>query len=219
MPYLLDISVSTSDISSNLELLDCFEISAKMLYTFAHDEKTKPQLGTVDFSNKYLIISLYLFRHSIELGIKALIEAITTESFYHHDIEEIWNEIPKVYKLFLSGNGKLGNAINVLKKYQILNDEQLFRYHIDQNENSLKKLPVISNPDYETLLAFVERIQQACRCCFHIRKKGPLNRDAWLPYLQDYDLLLMKEPPCKARVVSQLIQWASKNGSSRFCVE
>ena len=76
---ILDVSATTSGLEEHFDLLSCFLRSAITLHATACDgiaSNNKSSLGKVtnDVWNEHLITAFYLFRHSFELAIKALIK-------------------------------------------------------------------------------------------------------------------------------------------------
>lgn len=176
MGYLWDISATTNQIENHFDLLSCFLNSASILPAIAADEQKNPNSTvTKEMSNGHLIIAFYLFRHSLELALKALANELNRKDIRHHNIKEMWNDLPPSYRSVLSE--KMEKALVVLEKYSVLKDEQLFRYHVDKGGLTLKSFSTIENEDFDALSSAAYEVRHAYLCCIHLNKSLPPEND------------------------------------------
>lgn len=203
MKFVLDIAATPNKINGHLDLLCCFQHSALSLYGAAKEQQQEINNGEViiESSNfnsvdEYLVIALYLFRHAIELAVKALLEAITFEEMTGHNIKNLYQKLPKVYKHILSEFGNINGVFEILTKFDILEDEQLFRYHVDKRKKYLNQVEKITNKDCDALNNAIQYLRYACEHCFNTKYKGdPANMSPYLNCLEEYDLILIKNIP------------------------
>lgn len=164
MKELFTVSAITSEMQNHFDVLECFLHSATELYAVAVDGINKNSDGSIgmmsnEFWNQNLVTSFFLFRHAIELGVKALIKEVSSSDVNGHDIQKLWEKNIPNYRAVLVA--EISKAFSVLKKFNVLNDAQLFRYHNDKGGNRLKDLPAIENDDFNALSDLAWKIRQA----------------------------------------------------------
>jgi len=125
-----------------------------------------------DFWNEHFITAFFLFRHTLELAIKALIKEIHRRDVHGHNLKLIWEKYIPNYKNVLPE--KINKAFAVLAKYNVLEDAQLFRYHVDNNGIKLNDMPPIEYDDFDAISDAAWTIRQAALECIHIKKGFPI---------------------------------------------
>jgi hypothetical protein len=177
MSPILEFSATTNTLKNHFDVLSCFLESASTLRSIARDgiaANGEPQAGIPrnDFWNEHLITAFFLLRHAIELAVKALIKEIKNEDINGHNIKKLWEEnIPNHQNMLPE---KIKEAFDVLAKYNILKDEQLFRYHADNSGNKLNAMQPIPNDDFDALEIAAWAIRQKTLEYIHLREDLPL---------------------------------------------
>jgi hypothetical protein len=89
MTSLIDVSASTTELQDHFDMLACFLKSATALHAVACDGMVGRGIGqpTQEHWNEhFIIIAFFLFRHALELAVKALVEELTGNEIHGHDI-------------------------------------------------------------------------------------------------------------------------------------
>ncbi|WP_126322243.1 hypothetical protein [Candidatus Rickettsiella viridis] len=175
MKSLINISASTGELQDHFDLLSCFLNSASMVRGMACDGITRNNsIGSPmpEFWNQHFITVFYLFRHALELAVKALIKEVTGHDVVGHNIQKMWEEnIPNYQNVIPE---QINKTFTVLAKYHLLNDAQLFRYHADKGGVKLKDMPLIHSDDFDTISGAAWAIRQLVLECIHIKKDLPI---------------------------------------------
>ena len=174
---MLEISATTNELKNNFDILSCFLRSATTLHAVACDGiagNNKNPIGAVtnEVWNDHFITAFFLFRHAIEVAIKALIKEIKNLDIHGHNIKKIWEENIPDYQNVLPE--EINKAFIVLAKFNILEDAQLFRYHVDKGGVTLKSMQPIKNDDFDALSGAAWAIRQIILECIHVRKRLPV---------------------------------------------
>ncbi len=178
MKSILEISAATNDLKSHFDVLSCFLHSATTLHAAACDgiaSNEKNFIGTVtdDLWNKHFITAFFLFRHTIEIAIKALIKEINNFDAHGHNIKRLWEEnIPNHQNVLPD---EINKAFSVLEKYHILENAQLFRYHVDKGGVTLRSMQPIKSEDFDALSSVAWAIRHTILECTHARKGLPVK--------------------------------------------
>lgn len=172
-----NFSAITSDMKDHFNVLNCFLNSAIELRRAASNGFIQESEGSISgevnhFWNHHLVTSFFLFRHVIELGMKALIKEVTGKDVHGHDIEKLWKENIPTHETELSA--EISKAFSVLKKFNVLNDAQLFRYHSDKSGKKLKDLPAIESDDFDALIGLAWKIRDAVLEVIDAKKDYPI---------------------------------------------
>ena len=177
MNQMLEVSATTDDLKSHFDVLSCFLRSATTLHAVACDgiannKNSSMSSVTNDVWNGHFITSFFLFRHTLELAIKALVKEIKSVDIHGHNIKKMWEENVPDYKNVLPE--VINKAFAVLAKYHILEDAQLFRYHVDKSGATLSSMQPIKNEDFDALSGAAWAIRQTILECIHVKKGFPL---------------------------------------------
>lgn len=155
------------NIHDNFDTLMCFLESANSLRALAYDGigiNASNNLGkpTNDYWYEHLFTAFYLYRHAIELALKALIKSICKKNIFGHDLEKIWDTIPLEEKNKFDAEflKEINEVFHILSEFNVLKDEQLFRYH-NNKSISINKLRNIKYRDFEILYGGAYSIRQA----------------------------------------------------------
>lgn len=170
MKNLIEVSATTDEFKDHLDVLMCFLNSASALFGIACDGYAGKNCEC--FWNYHFVTAFFLFRHSIELAIKALIKEIKNIDVRGHNIKKMWEEHIPDYQNVLPNEIK--KAFEVLEKYNILEDAQLFRYHTDKTGTRLENMPSIKNEDFDALQHAAWSIRQTVLECIHVKKGLPI---------------------------------------------
>lgn len=130
--------------------------------TLAANVKFNKNFNLEDFLNMQLLPAFYLMRHAIELEIKCLNSILNPNSSkkYGHGISKIWIDIGD--KLHPQSVGKIESALDILGKYLILDNEELFRYDCDnQGVKKLTQLDLPTDSDFDLLRIGFEELRMA----------------------------------------------------------
>lgn len=156
-----------NNIHEHFDTLMCFLESAGSLQALAYDGININQINSIgkptnDTWHKHLFTAFYLYRHATELALKALVKSIHEKDVIGHDLEKIWDEISLEEKNKFSADfiNKINNAFKILGEFDVLKNEQLFRYH-NNKSISMNVLRSINYTDFETLCGCVNSIRQA----------------------------------------------------------
>jgi hypothetical protein len=157
-------------------MLSCFLKGATALHAVACDgmvgkDKNIGQ-ATSEYWNEHFVTAFFLFRHALELSIKALVKEITAVDIRGHDIKKMWEDNIPDYRNVIPE--KINKAFAVLAKFHVLNDAQLFRYHADKSGIKLKNMPLIQNNDFDAISDAAWAIRQLILECIHIKKGLPI---------------------------------------------
>ena len=157
--FLSTITATTHELKEHTDILSCFLYSAQTLRSIGYDKACRGEVGGMNFGyNENLITSFFLYRHAIELAIKALIKKVQHIYVGGHNIKKLWeNYVPNHQDIFPL---TISKAFQVLEKFGVLKDAQLFRYHADISGERLESLPQIKNEDFEALYAAACDIEQ-----------------------------------------------------------
>src|SRR5262245_50179473 len=119
----LQIDVLTDVPTDNLgdchNLMDCYLNAALALHESMYDglKLTKGGGCTREYSNHCFIMSVYLLRHAIELGIKQLITQTKQLPANSHNIKFLWDKLSETREVQINPE-----VFNILSKYGILED-------------------------------------------------------------------------------------------------
>lgn len=121
----------------------------------------------------YYITAFFLYRHTLELGIKTLIKyEADIDVIKSHNIKALWEKVPNCDTLIPE---IMQRAFDVLEKHNILKDEQLFRYHLDLRKNRLQDMLPIEQKSFEALDQAAWSVYNEICICEHIKKGFPLR--------------------------------------------
>lgn len=175
MKPMIEISAGTNKLQNHMDMLSCFLNSATTLYAFACEgiANSTGKIGhaTLEYWNDHLVTAFFLFRHAFELSIKALIKEKTGNDAHGHNIKELWESISEYQNVIPE---KISKAFTVLEKRHVLNDAQLFRYHVDKKCVELKDMPPIQNGDFDAISDATLAIRQLLLEHIHVRKCLPI---------------------------------------------
>ncbi len=171
MKYPFNFSVEMAGKSDFRILAEDFEYSASVLY--AHScgglSKTTSMGGlTPEFYKGNLIPTVVLYRHAVELIIKALLEEIDPgidSKDYSHDLQKAWKGCiteAKANYFSIDNDGKIEEMLKLLgeKESQLL-DNQRYRYPYkvdNKNKTYLKDQPPITTECIESLIGLYNKI-------------------------------------------------------------
>lgn len=168
MSEILAISVPTNNFKNHVDIFSCYINSADALHAIFYDALLSGNGG--DISKRHIITSVYLYRHSIELAIKALIKELKNEEVYGHNIKKLWED-------YILDNpqgilpDEIKKAFDVLEKYGVLENEELFRYPQSKNGVTLENILSIEITDLGILHAAAYSIRHLVLVSIH-QKKG-----------------------------------------------
>jgi hypothetical protein len=175
---MLMVSGNPNEVIDLWMLFNYYLNGAISIYYRAQEDLYKRNNGEIvlGVANEYgeIIIAFYSIRHALECAIKALIKELTGAEVIGHNIEKLWKQIPSYKKLAPEGEA-IDNGFNILKKYHMLNDAQLFRYHRDQHGFKLQDLPAITNDDFSTVVAAVYKVRDIFLEFVHVKQGFPLR--------------------------------------------
>lgn len=157
------MSLNQSEKLGDFFVADCFYKSADFLVNNILPEIRKNNekilgrrsLSTNDYWYRMLIPAFYLYRHTLELYMKKLASTLDME-VKGHDVHKIWKEISN--ELEISEISEVENAMGVLSKYEILEDEQLFRYETHNRGQRLSELSSIKEEDFNMLARACDKV-------------------------------------------------------------
>lgn len=139
--YFINLSAPMDEIDSFLKLAEIFHFSAEMLYAVSGDGLNNCQgMGlTPEFFNNNFVPTVYLYRHAIELIMKALLEEIEPEDIPEkHDLRFLWDRC----KATITKNGfsfvfldDIEKDLTWLEQKGVL-DDQLYRYPYSKKNKS-----------------------------------------------------------------------------------
>lgn len=140
----------------NLIWLIVFQ-SGEMLYAAAYDGITKNatrRIGfpTDEYFHGHFIVAFYNFRHAIELKMKQLALLLGITKRYGHKLSDLWDEVLKHAKI-TANETIVTEALLVLADYDVLQDEELFRYsQRNKSPNQLlQDYPAIQSDSFHLL--------------------------------------------------------------------
>ena len=171
------ISVTTDNLIDHFDVLSCFLHGATTLHAVACDGLAKNMSGSIgqmtnEFWNDDFITAFFLLRHALEVAIKALVKEVKGLDVNGHNIKKIWEENIPNHNSVLPD--EINKAFNVLDKYHLLKDAQLFRYYTDKSGVKLKDLPPLENEDFDALSGAAWAIRQLILEQVHIKKGLPV---------------------------------------------
>jgi hypothetical protein len=158
------IAVNVGMIKNIDDLINSFYDGTHMLYAAVHDGFTKDTLSPRENWIAALVPVFYLFRHVLELTIKSLIKEIGGGDISGHDIKTLWEKHlhnVKKHSFEIKTNEKINEAFEVLGKFHLLKDEELFRYFKHKNGRTMETLLSITTNDCEILISAIEEILRA----------------------------------------------------------
>lgn len=148
----------------NFNLASCFFHAGATLYAAAYDGITKNVRGgigcpTDEYFHGHFIVAFYNFRHALELIMKELAEALNV-SADGHNLGQLWKDL-RTHPQVNQEEAVISEALLVLTEYNILKDEQLFRYtqHKKSSIRPLKNYPAIATRSFESLSAAYQGIR------------------------------------------------------------
>lgn len=167
MKSIIEVSASTTELQDHFDMLSCFLKSATTLHAVACDGIVGRGIGqpTAEHWNEHFVTAFFLFRHALELCIKALVKEMSGVDVRGHDIKKMWEDNIPNYRNVIPE--KIDKAFAVLAKFHVLNDAQLFRYHADKSGIKLKNMPLIQNNDFDAIYDAAWTIRQLileCSC-------------------------------------------------------
>jgi hypothetical protein len=134
-------------MKTTFDIFICYLMSATHLHGQSI-EASNGKVVTSDVAAYYAITALYLYRHTLELGIKALLEKETGKKFTVHNIKSLWEKLPNYQD---RSTVEISEAFAVLGKYHILEDAQLFRYEVDKKGTQLQDVLPIEEKTFKIL--------------------------------------------------------------------
>ena len=163
--------IATDQLNAHFDMLSCYVGSAMSLHANVMDgiaDNLKNSNGklTNEILIEQIITAFYLSRHALELAIKALIKITTGNDEQGHNLEKLWEKIPKQNDVLKEIVKK---PFDILKKYDLLENEELFRYHINKRGIALKNL-IIERNDFDLLVDAIWSIRQIILECAHLQK-------------------------------------------------
>jgi hypothetical protein len=177
MKSIIEVSASTTELQDHFDMLSCFLKSATTLHAVACDGMVgrggNIEQPTPEYWNEHFVAAFFLFRHALELSIKALIKEATGVDVCGHDIKKMWETNIPDYRNVIPE--KINTAFAVLAKFHVLNDAQLFRYHADKDGIKLKNMPLIRNDDFDAISDAAWAIRQLILECIHVKKGLPIT--------------------------------------------
>lgn len=170
---MFQFSADVSKFEQFSDLVSCFLNSAEILKATACDGLVANGGGlpTEEYWSEHFVTAFFLLRHSLELVVKAYAQEVTGNEVRGHNIKAIWKGIPNSEKLIPE---RINQAFNLLAKYHLLEDAQLFRYHVDKKQVKLKDMPPIQPEDFELILDVVVSLQQVILETIDLKKGFPL---------------------------------------------
>ncbi len=162
------------DINNHFNIFSCYLRSASALHAQGIEASNKNSAcgGGPVVAEYYYITALFLYRHTLELGIKALLKSKTGDDVTGHNIKKLWEAV---------SNGQTGistkiqKAFAILAKHHILEDAQLFRYHEDKKGVRLQDMLPIEEESFEVLDQAAWAVYQEVCICEHLKKGFPLR--------------------------------------------
>ena len=132
MTKIPQIPASKGSNIGDFDLADCFFQSGELLYAAAYDGITKNAMGRIgfpadEFFHGHFIVAFYNFRHAIELKMKQVALLLEITKWHGHKLSDLWDEILK-HPQIKSNETIVTEALLVLADYDVLQDEELFRY-------------------------------------------------------------------------------------------
>ncbi len=177
MKSIIEVSASTTELQDHFDMLSCFLKNAMTLHAVACDGMAGrgENIGqsTPEYWNEHFVGAFFLFRHALELSIKALIKEMTGIDVHGHDIKKMWEDNIPDYRNIIPE--KINKVFAVLVKFHVLNDAQLFRYHADKGGIKLKDMPLIQNNDFDAISDAAWTIRQLILESIHIKKGLPIT--------------------------------------------
>lgn len=173
-----ELQIPINHIKEHLDTLSCFLTSAESLRALAYDGIAKNKINSMgqptnDVWHQHLFTAFYLYRHAIELALKALCESLINNDVKDHDLEKIWNLYSNEDRITYTLKDQIIKAFEILKKFHVLNDEQLFRYHNKIKKKQIidfEEMPNIEHKEMETLSYCAWGIRQAVLEAMHTNK-------------------------------------------------
>jgi HEPN domain-containing protein len=151
------------------DLADCYFNSGAMLHAAAYDGIVKNAQSCIvaptdEFFLGYFLVAFFNIRHAIELRMKNLAALLGIPSKNGHDLEKLWDEISKSTQINVNETIVTAGLLELVK-YDVLKDEQLFRYEQHNKISAvLKNYPAIAPSTFGILGDTYYALREATLC-------------------------------------------------------
>ena len=151
------------------DLADCYYNAGAILHAASYDGITKNAQGhiggpTDEFFQGNFLVALFNIRHAIELRMKNLATLLKVALKSGHNLEKLWDEILKSPRINAKETIVTAGLLE-LAKYDVLKDEELFRYERHNKlAQALKDYPAIQPNTFDLLGETYHALRDAMLC-------------------------------------------------------
>jgi hypothetical protein len=165
MAKIPQISAGKGAEIGEFDLADCYFNAGAALHAVAYDGITKGADGiggsAGEFFLGHFLIAFFNIRHSIELRMKNLATLLGITLKSGHNLEKLWDEIMKSPRINANETVVTAGLLELVK-YDVLKDEELFRYERHNKLRTvIKDYPAIQPETFDLLGKTNDALRQA----------------------------------------------------------
>lgn len=163
--YMIDLSADMSGMDNFYNLAKTFHDSAVRLYAYSCNGYINPRLPRELYDNN-LVPAIYLFRHAVELMLKALLEEMSCfdNKDTNHNLQKLWKKcVASVTDPFVILNKEKIECTFAWfeEEFPGVLDDQLYRYPTTKRNEFLHKQGPIKTEGIEKFIALYNGIRSA----------------------------------------------------------